>query len=235
MTQLNNLVDVNVVFSIFIVTVFISIFLSFFIIFLILFIKTLHSPSNLLICHTCFATILYVTITTIKICLFYMESIFSDWWCRILAYLGYTALIMTVYSYVIQGLSRLFFIIFYNHRHLLQYKSHIIIIVCQVFISFIIPLPSLITKDVVFRESTICYIRSEKLIHIAGYSFISTFVILFFIIIIIYGVIYCRVIQSSTTTRQSSQASKRDLALIKNILILFMFFFLLEFLVLSLL
>ncbi len=204
-------------------TVLTSIFLSFFIILLIFFTKTLHSPANLLICNTCLSTVFYVIITTMKISFFYMESILSDWWCRILAYLGYACLNMAVYSYVIQGLSRLFFIVLYRHRKFLNYKCHIIIIICQIFISLLTPLSTLITQDVVFRPLNICYIPANKLIHI-GYFFVSSYLIPFFIVIIIYGIIYCRVIRSSTAIRQSSHLTKRDLELMRNILILLMFF-----------
>jgi len=225
MTRLNSLVDVRIIFGIFMMTIIISITLSFFIMLLIFFTKTLHSPANLLTCNTCLATVLYCIITAIQICFFYMEFTFSDCWCRILAYLYFACLNMVSYSYAVQGLSRLFFIVLHRHHHLLHYKSHIIFIICQICISFFISLPSLITKDVVFRPLCICLIPSTKFIHV-GYAFISSYFIPFFIVTIIYGVIYYRVKKSSITIRQSLHVIKRDLELIRNILILFIIFLL---------
>ncbi len=223
MTPLNSLIDVKIIFIIFIVAVFISIFLCLFIILLIIFTKTLHSPVNLLLCNTSLAIILYFIISLIKTSLFYNESTLSHWWCRILAYIDSVFLSMIYYSFVIQALSRLFFIVFHRHRHLLEYKFHIILIISQILISFLISLSILVTEDVVFRPSLICWVPTTKIIHII-YLSISTYLAPFFIIIIVYGIIYCRVIRSSTIIRQSSHVNKRDIELIKNILILSVIF-----------
>jgi hypothetical protein len=56
--------------------------------------------------------------------------------------------------------------------------------------------------------------------------FISTHFAPVFIVIIVYGIIYYRVIQSSTTVRHSTHITRRDLELIKYILILFIIFIL---------
>ena len=59
---------------------------------------------------------------------FYMESIITDESCRILVYFGYSFLQMVSYSYVIQVVSRLFFVIFHQHRHSLHDEFHFILI-----------------------------------------------------------------------------------------------------------
>ena len=223
MSRLNELVDVRIIFSLFLVHVIIALVLCHFILFIIAFTKTLHSPANLLLCNTCFATILHFIITTIQICLFYTESILGDWWCRILAYLTYSFLHMVCYSYVIQALSRLLFIAFHQHHYFLQYKFHFILVICQILISFLTLLSSLVTKDVVFRSFQMCYIQPTRVLHVAA-SFVTGYIAPFGIIIIIYTIIYCRVIRSSAFLRGRSHETKRDLQVMRNILVLFLVF-----------
>lgn len=223
MSRLNELVDVRIVFILFLVFVIIAFVLTHFVFLLIVCNKTLHSPANLLICNTCLATILHFIIVTIKICLFYTGSILSEWECRILAYLAYSFLHLVCYSYVIQALSRLFVIVFHQHRQFLQYKFHLILILCQILISFLGALSVLITKDVVFRSYNMCYVSSTRIIHVAAF-FISAFIAPFAMIIIIYTIIYCRVIRSTAFIRQSSRETKRDVQLMRNILIVFLVF-----------
>ena len=223
MSRLNGLFDVQVVFILFLVLVIIALVLCHFIFLLIVFNKTLHSPPNLLICNTCIASILYFVTITIKIGLFYMGSVLSDWSCRILAYLAYSFHHAVSYSYLIQALSRLLFIFYHQHRHLLQYKFHLILIICQTVISFLATSSSLITRDVIFRPLRICLISSTKVIH-ALVFFITSYIAPLCIIIIIYTIIYCRVIRSSVVIRQSAHDTKRDMQLMRNILILFLVF-----------
>ena len=223
MSRLNELIDVRIVFILFLVLMIMALVLSHLVLLLILFNKTLHSPANLLICNTCLATILFSIIITIKMFIFYMELIITDESCRILAYFGYSFLQMVSYSYVVQALSRLSFVIFHQHQHLLHYTFHFILIICQTLFSFLTVLSSLVTKDILFRPQLMCYVPSTR----AGHTYtilLTSFIIPFCSIIIIYAIIYCRVIRSSAVLRQSSHEAKRDLLLLRNILILFLIF-----------
>ncbi|CAF1226587.1 unnamed protein product [Adineta steineri] len=154
-----------------------------------------------------------------------METILSDWYCRILAYLGYVSLTMISYSYILQGLSRLFFIVFHKNRKFLTYKYYISLIIVEIFLSFLLFLPILITRDIVFRPLHLCLIPAKNSLHI-GYFLIVAYFTPFLIIIIIYGIIYYRVIKSSIAVRHSSHLTKRELELIRNILILLFIFLL---------
>ncbi len=178
---------------------------------------------NLLVCNTCLDTILYIIIAIMNISLFYFEIYMSDWWCRIQAYLYYTTLNFVAYSYFIQALSRLFFTLFYKHRFLLNYRSHIILIICQTFISFVLPLPSIISNHIIFRPRKLCVIPKEYTLHVV-YFLASTFGILFVLCIIIYTIIYRQVTRSALAIRQVSHATRRDIELIRNILIMFMIY-----------
>jgi len=155
--------------------------------------------------------------------LFYFEIHMSDWWCRIQAYLNYTTLNLVAYSYFIQALFRLFCTVFYRHRFLLNYKFHIILIICQIFISFILPLPSIIRKDIIFRPRKLCLIPMKHIFHLS-YFVASTYFILLFLCIIIYTIIYREVTRSTLANRQITRATRRDVKLTRNILIMFMIY-----------
>lgn len=223
MSRLNESVDVRIVFIVYLVMVIVVLALSHLILLLVLFNKTLHSPANLLIGNTSLAMIFFFIVTTIKMAIFYTELIITDQSCRILAYLVYGFLQMVSYSYVIQALSRLFFVIFHQHKHLLHYTFHFILIICQILFSFLTVLPTLVTKDVVFRPGWMCYVPSTSVGHVYA-IFLTSYMIPLCSNIIIYAIIYCRVTKSSAVLRQSSHEAKRDLRLLRNILILFLFF-----------
>lgn len=217
--KLTSHTDVTVVFSLFLTCVSISIILSFGIILLIIFTKPLHSSMNLLVCNTCLDTILYIIMTIINMSLFYFEIRMSNWRCRIQAYLHYVALNLVAYSYFIQALSRLFYTVFYKKRFLLNYKSHIILIICQTIFSFILSLPSIVTKDIIYRPRKLCLIPMKHIYHVCLFL-ISVYGILLFSFIIIYTIIYRKVTRSTSITRRSS----RDIELIRNIFIMFMIY-----------
>ena len=218
--RLSSSIDVSTVFGFFLLSVSISIFLSFIIIFLILTTKTLFSPSNLLIGNTCVTTVFYLIISIVKILIFYKEFVVSDTSCRIQAYLCYVFLTLLMYSYVIQAISRLFFTILYKHRYLLNYKCHFILIICQIIVSFLIPLPSIITQDIRYRPLKMCLIPMTNVLHVF-YLHTLVFFIPFVVIVIIYIVILRRAIRSSLIVHQSWHRIRRDVELVRNILIIF--------------
>jgi hypothetical protein len=125
---------------------------------------------------------------------------------------------MITYSYVIQGLSRLLFIVLYRYRNLLNYKCHVILIICQTLASFLMQFLMFTTGDVLVRSLHECIILPKTMIQVI-FMFASSFLIPLVITVIIYGFIYYRVTQSSVAVRQSSHPTKRDLGLMRNILI----------------
>jgi hypothetical protein len=221
--SLASLVDVTIVYSIFVTSAFISVLLSIFIVTMIVYVKALHHPANLLICNTCVASILYVIITSINISCYYTQIVLSDWSCRIQGYLIYACLTMVAYSYLIQGISRLFFTVLSQHRNILNYTSHAGLILAQIIVSLLIPLPSLITTDIEYRPLTMCLIPVRHMIHVV-YSFVSSYFVPLFTLVFVYRLIHRRVKLSSRLVQNRSRSTKRDLKLTRNILILFMIF-----------
>jgi hypothetical protein len=221
--RLSSSIDVSIVYIFFVLSVLISFLLSFFIIISIIFTKTFLSPINILIYNTCITTFFYLIMSILKISAFYNGFVLSDSWCQIQAYLSYVCLDLMMYSYVIQAISRLFFTIFYKYRYLLNYKCHVMLIICQIIISFLIPLSSIITNDIQFRPLRMCLSPMKYLFQIF-YLHTFLFVIPFSVVFIIYIVIIRRAVRSSLNVHQSWRPIRRDVELLRNILIIYTIF-----------
>lgn len=127
-----------------------------------------------------------------------------------------------IYSYFIQALSRYFFSIFHtNYRWILTFKIHFIIILIQWIIVIIIPLPSLITQDISYRPTFLCWIPIEKSLHVL-YTVFAYYLIPLILIVSIYLSIYKRVKSYEQTNLKSVIRMKqnRNLEIFRNILIL---------------
>ncbi len=221
--RLSSSIDVSIVYIFFVLSVLISFLLSFFIIISIIFTKTFLSPINILIYNTCITTFFYLIMSILKISAFYNGFVLSDSWCQIQAYLSYVCLDLMMYSYVIQAISRLFFTIFYQYKYLLNYKCHLILIICQIFLSFLIPLPSIITEDIQFLPLKMCVIPMRNLFEILYLHTLSYFTP-FIVVASIYIVILRRGIQSSLKFHRSGHQIRRDVELLRTILIVFTIF-----------
>ncbi|CAF1397979.1 unnamed protein product [Adineta steineri] len=193
------------------------------IIILIIITRNLHSSTNLLVLSTCVSTLFYLIISTINAFIFYTASSSTDWPCRIRGYLYYFSLIIVIYSYIIQAISRLFWTVLYKYRCLLSIKYHLYLIIFNISISFLLPLPSLITKDIVYVPFKMCLVSAKYKIHT---FYLLTIVIIIPIVIfsILYGIIYRHTIHSTANFQQTLHGAKRDARLARNILILLSIF-----------
>ncbi|CAF0768752.1 unnamed protein product [Adineta steineri] len=108
---------------------------------------------------------------------------------------------------VIQAIFYVFWTVLYKYKYLLTIKYHAYLILFQI----LIPLSSLITTNITFRQFKLCFV-----------AFI--YIIPTLTIIILYIIIYYDVRNSSLHTRQSSRSRKRDAELDRNIFILFSIF-----------
>lgn len=198
----------------------ISVIISFGILFLIYLTKRLHTIAHLLICNTCISSIFYCLIQGINyIYLIFLTSNTSDVSCRYRAYFGYMSIASVIYSYCIQALSRYLFSIFQtNHRWIITFKIHFLIIFLQWIIVLLIPLPALLTKDIYFRPTFLCWVPKEKLLH-AIYTLFVYYLIPITLIIIIYINIYYRVKSIDQTKSESLKIikQKRNLEILRNI------------------
>ena len=201
----------------------ISIFVSCGILSLIYLTKRLHTMAHILICNTCLTSIFYSVVQSINyIYLIFMTWDTNDISCRYRAYFSYMSIASVIYSYLVQALSRLFFSIFHtNHRWILSFKIHYLMILIQWIFVLVIPLPALITKDIYYRATFLCWVPKEKFLHM-----IYTLFVYYLIPVILIGVIYINIYhrvknfeKNMTETIRKIQQN-RNLEILRNILIL---------------
>lgn len=211
------IIPISMVFSI------ISVFISCGILLLIYLTKRLHTISHILICNTCISSIFYCLVQGINyIYLIFLTSDTSDISCRYRAYFGYMSIASVIYSYFIQALSRYLFSIYHTkYRWILSFKIHFIIILIQWIIILLIPLPALLTNDINFRPTFLCWVPKEKILH-AIYTLFVYYLIPITSIVIIYINIFYRVKQLGKTKSKLFKTikQKRNLEILRNICIL---------------
>ncbi|CAF0726675.1 unnamed protein product [Rotaria sp. Silwood1] len=111
-------------------------------------------------CNTCIASIVYCIVQTINyIFLIFVPSETSDVACQWRGYFGYMSISAATYSYLIQAISRLFFSKFSTkYPWLITFKTHYYLILTHWIVVLIIPLSSVITKDIYFRPGLLCWV-----------------------------------------------------------------------------
>ncbi|CAF1107585.1 unnamed protein product [Adineta ricciae] len=188
----------------------------------------LHTINHLLICNTAFASIVYcLVIINNYIYLLFVPWNLDDMSCRFRAYFAYIGISGVIYSYLIQSISRLFVSIFSTkYRFLSTFRMHFILIGTQWFAVILVPLSVLITKDIQMTPLTLCWIPVNKMIHLIV-NLLFVYVIPVVVILVIYVCIYQHVRGSSrraTTITNATHSQKRDLQLLRNILILLLIY-----------
>lgn len=184
----------------------------------------LHTLRHLLMCNTCIASIIYCIVQPMNyIILIFFPDVTSVTFCRWRAYLAYISCCAMCYSFLIQAISRLFISLFSRkYKSLLTFKMHYILISIQWTLSLIMPLPAIITKDIVFIPGQLCWVQLRNLIHIT-YAFIAYYSIPVISTCIIYAFIYIEVKQKNrgaVTLVRLIHGDKRDVELLRNIVIL---------------
>ncbi|UJR10804.1 hypothetical protein I4U23_014992 [Adineta vaga] len=182
----------------------------------------LHTVNHLLICNTAFASIFYCV--TLKNNFAYV--IFGQWdtndvSCRFRAYFAYSGIAGVLYSYLIQAISRFFFsVLSINHRYLTSFTTHYILIACQWIVVFLVTTPSILTTDINFYPHVFCWVPMNHMLHVV-YTISVYYIIPVTVIIIIYICIYIQVKRAGINTTVASRSSqKRDLELLRRIMIL---------------
>nr|ACF16055.1 7 transmembrane receptor 3 [Adineta vaga] len=184
----------------------------------------LHTVRHLLMCNTSIASILYCIVQSVNYTfLIFLRSQTSDQTCRWRGYFAYLSISAISYSYLIQAISRFFTsVLSHRYRWLTTFKTHYILILVQWLIVVIIPLPAILTKDIYYRPTSLCWVPLKHLIHVI-YSFFAYYIFPTLSICMIYVFIYYRVKQTKTRAMMLAKnihSEKRDLELLRNILIL---------------
>jgi len=186
--------------------------------------RRLHTVRHLLMCNTCVASIFYCCVQTIHyVFLIFLPNETSDIGCRCRGYLSYITICGVAYSFLIQGISRLFIFLFsIKYPRLTTLKTHYLMIVIQWLLAVFIPLSTIITDDIYFRPVTLCWVPLKKIVHVI-YTFSACYVVPVITVFLIYGSLYYYVKQSTKRTVAPTgliNNFKRDLELLRNIVIL---------------
>ena len=190
--------------------------------------RRLHTVRHLLTCNTCVASIFYCCVQTINyVYLIFLPDEISDIGCRWRGYLSYITLCGVSYSFLIQAISRLFISLFsIRYRWLTTFKTHYLIITIQWIMAICLPLSAIITDDIYFRPGALCWVPLKKIIHVI-YTYVALYIVPIISTFSIYGYIYYSVKQSTKRTvapTRSINHFKRDLELLRNIVILLMIY-----------
>ncbi|UJR17335.1 hypothetical protein I4U23_004230 [Adineta vaga] len=191
--------------------------------------KKLHTVTHLLTCNTCLASILYCIVQCNNyIYLLMIISNKSDQSCRWRGYFGYISIVAFIYSYVLQVISRLFFVVFHTkYRWLITYRVHFYLIFIGWIIIFILPLPAILTNDIYFREGELCWVTRSYELH-TYYTIIVYYVIPIVLIIIINIIVFMRIRSNRKNIRiqYNRKRKDRDYIIFRNIMISLSVYFL---------
>lgn len=184
----------------------------------------LHTVRHLLICNTSIASMLYCLIQSMNyVYLIFLPGLTSDLACRWRGYFSYVAICGMIYSYLAQSISRLLISLFsHTHPWTTSYRTHYCLIALQWFVVILVPLPAIVTTDIVFRPGALCWVPLKNTLHVS-YTYIAYYSIPALLICLIYLWIYRRVRQTTTgavVRVRASHNANRDLEVLRNILIL---------------
>ena len=184
----------------------------------------LHTVRHLLMCNTSMASILYCIVQTINyVYLILLTWETSDVSCRWRGYFAYFSISAVTYSYFLQAISRAFIcLLSHKYRWLTTFRTHYILILIQWVTVTIVPLTTIVTKDIYYRPASICWVPMKHFIHVL-YTFLACYIIPTILIGLIYVLIYYRVKKATNragNSVRSVNSDKRDLELLRNILVL---------------
>nr|ACC43931.1 7 transmembrane receptor (rhodopsin family) C [Philodina roseola] len=183
----------------------------------------LHTVRHLLICNTSIASILYCISQSLNyVFLIFLRSDTSDMSCRIRGYISYLSMCAVIYSFLIQSVSRLFISLYSSsHKWLTTFRAHYVLILIQWIAVILIPLPALVTTDIRYRPTSMCFVALRFFAHVV-YTYVAYYTIPALTICLIYVYIFIRVKKASRRaqiTIRSTNSSKRDLEVLRNIFI----------------
>ncbi|UJR17134.1 hypothetical protein I4U23_004030 [Adineta vaga] len=225
----NNRTDYTVTAPVSMIFAVTSVIITSFILIIVLFTKPLHTVTRLLTCNTCLTSILYCVVQFNNyIYLLVLTWDRNDQSCRWRGYFGYLAMVAFIYSYVLQVLSRFFFIVLSTkYRWLTSFRTHFYLIFIGWIIILIIPLPAILTNDIYFREGELCWVTKEYELH-SYYITIAYYVIPILSIIVINVMISIRIYlyRKNSRIQRHTRRKDRDIEIFRNIMISFSVYFL---------
>ncbi|CAF4348003.1 unnamed protein product, partial [Rotaria sp. Silwood2] len=165
---------------------------------MVAFTKRLYTVTYLLICNTCVSSIFYCVVQCYNYA--FLNFILwdtSDISCRWRGYFAYMSIVAVIYSYLIQAISRYFFVVLsMNYRWITSLKIHLTLITAQWIIAILLPLPAIVTKDIYYAPNSLCWVRKQYPIHVA-HTFLSYYFLPTICIVVLYIYLFRRAKRST--------------------------------------
>ena len=202
---------------------------------LFIIIRQCRTVTNLLICNTAIAVILYY-VTFLFSVAYSLKEGWSSYQpaCILRGYIFIVACTALCYSYLVQTISRLFFCVFFKHKRLQTWFIHWVMILINWILAFLIPLVPIIFDGYVFEEESRLCIPTTKNFPSALYIVCVPYTLPTCALAVIYGVILHHVRQSSrrivsfqaetsriiVTPNQTLPNYKREIEILKKAFVL---------------
>ena len=130
--------------------------------------RACRSILTLLSANSCIAGLIFNGVQLINALLLFRDDIYIttsnyNQYCEIRNYLMHVSGSLLYYSYCVQSISRLFFVVFYKHTFLLTYHVHFILIAIQWTLGLILPMSILTSSHRQYQtETSQCFITIKN-------------------------------------------------------------------------
>ncbi len=130
--------------------------------------RSCRSILTLLSANSCIAGLIFNGVQLINALLLFRDDIYLstsnyNQYCEIRNYLMHVSGSLLYYSYCVQSISRLFFVVFYKHTFLLTYHVHFILIAIQWTVGLMLPMSILTSSHRQYQTDTSqCFITIKN-------------------------------------------------------------------------
>ena len=130
--------------------------------------RSCRSVLNLLSANSCVAGLIFNGVQLSNALFLFRDDIslpssFDSQFCAMRNYLMHVSGSLLYYSYCVQAISRLFFVVFHKHRCLLTYDVHFFLIAIQWTIALMLPLSMLTSDHIQYQtETSQCFITIKN-------------------------------------------------------------------------
>jgi hypothetical protein len=130
--------------------------------------RSCRSVLTLLSANSCVAGFIFNGVQLSNALLLFRDDIYSttsnhSQYCEVRSYLMHVSGSLLYYSYCVQAISRLFFVVFYKHKFLLTYHIHFILIAIQWTLGLILPISMLTSSHRQYQtETSQCFITIKN-------------------------------------------------------------------------
>lgn len=194
-----------------------------------------HTVTNMMMCNTAVATIIYSMLQLVSAGYALREDWFSNQpACLFRSYFYNGVCIAVLSSYAMQSISRLFFAVLYKHQNLLSWRIHCYLIIGNCLMSILGPIPLIFMRNGcgLEPESRLCMVTT-KVFSASMWAVTIAYLIPVSVVTIVYAIVFYHTRQSTrrvgafapskvsnALTNNHAVHLKREMKLIQNILIL---------------